>query len=71
MKEFPIEDYLTEEKAQKKPARQITKKDRTLGKEILKAIEAFDMVMYELHRPLDSGEAKRLETLVNEAQKVG
>ena len=69
MKEFPIEDYLTEEKAQKKPARQITKKDRTLGKEILKAIEAFDMVMYELHRPLDSGEAKRLETLVDEAQK--
>lgn len=69
MKEFPIEDFITEEKAKTKPAKQRPKSQKTLGQEILKAIEVFDMVMRELHRPLDSEEAKKLELLVNEAQK--
>ncbi len=70
MKEFPVDDYLTEEKPQKKPARQQPlRRDRTLGKEMLKAIEAFDTVMHELHRPLNNEEAATLEKLVNEAQK--
>ncbi len=68
MKEFPLDDYIIEEIAKVKPSKKHPKSQKTLGQEILKAIEVFDMAMRELHRPLDREEASKLERLINEAQ---
>ncbi|MFO8102173.1 MAG: hypothetical protein R6U37_08440 [Dehalococcoidia bacterium] len=68
MKEFPLDDYIIEQKAQVKPSKKRPKSQKTLGQEILRSIEIFDMAMRELHRPLDRDEAKKLEVLINEAQ---
>ncbi len=70
MKEFPLEDFIQEEKPTKKPTKhQRPKNEKTLGKELLEAIETFDMAMREIYRPLGNEESKKLEALVNEAQQ--
>lgn len=68
MKEFPLEDYLTEEKAQAKPPKKRPENRKSRGQEVLRAIELYDMSVRELHRPLDSEEARKLEMVIDESQ---
>ncbi len=69
MNEFPIEDYLIEDKGKAKPAKKRPDSSKTRGQEALRAIELFDMSVRDLHRPLDKEEARKVEFIVDEAQK--